>query len=84
MAKIRFGRHEVRLPKSKPIRILLGIVLIFFGFLGFLPIVGFWMIPLGVFVLAIDIPLFQRLAVRIETWFENRKARREAKGAQKK
>jgi len=38
------------------VRALLGLLLIFLGFLGFLPILGFWMIPLGIGVLATDIP----------------------------
>ena len=37
-----------------------GILLILAGFLGFLPILGFWMIPLGVAVLATDIPPLKR------------------------
>src|SRR6185295_1543872 len=39
---------------SRPLRIAMGIALIIGGFLGFLPILGFWMIPLGVMVLSID------------------------------
>ena len=39
---------------------LIGLVLIFLGLLGFLPILGFWMIPLGLAVLATDIPPLKR------------------------
>ncbi len=40
----------------------LGLVLIIGGMFGFLPVLGFWMIPLGVVVLAMDIvPLFRTL-----------------------
>jgi len=38
------------------VRGLLGLFLILLGFLGFLPILGFWMIPLGLALLATDIP----------------------------
>lgn len=38
------------------LRGLLGILLILAGMLGFLPVLGFWMIPLGVALLATDIP----------------------------
>lgn len=38
------------------IRGLLGIFLICGGVLGFLPVLGFWMIPLGLALLATDIP----------------------------
>jgi len=42
------------------VRGLIGLVLIFLGILGFLPILGFWMIPLGLAVLATDIPPLKR------------------------
>jgi hypothetical protein len=40
------GRH-IKLPRSRRWRIVIGIALILGGFVGFLPILGFWMIPLG-------------------------------------
>ena len=36
------------------VRTLAGVALIFAGVLGFLPILGFWMIPLGFAVIAVD------------------------------
>lgn len=67
-------------PRSRWLRILLGSVLLVCGVLGFLPIVGFWMIPLGLFVLSVDIPLVRRwrrrLEVKIGRWQQRR---REAK-----
>lgn len=41
------GRTWLRLPVAA--------VLILCGLLGFLPIVGFWMLPLGLLVLALDV-----------------------------
>ncbi len=38
------------------LRGLMGVLLIFGGILGFLPVLGFWMIPLGLALLATDIP----------------------------
>ena len=55
-AKIRFANRHFHLPQSKPIRIGLGILLVACGLVGFLPVVGFWMIPLGLLVLSVDIP----------------------------
>lgn len=49
------------LPKSAWLRVPIGILLIIFGILGFLPVLGFWMIPLGLAVLAIDYPPARRL-----------------------
>lgn len=47
-------------PKWKWLRLPVGIVLIILGLLGFLPVLGFWMIPLGLAMLAIDFPVAQR------------------------
>jgi len=37
------------------IRTVLGLLLILFGIFGFLPILGFWMLPLGVLIVYSDI-----------------------------
>lgn len=42
------------------VRGLLGLILMLLGTLGFLPVLGFWMIPLGLALLATDIPPFRR------------------------
>jgi hypothetical protein len=60
----------VRKPSSKLIRIPLAIILIFGGIFSFLPILGVWMLPLGLLMLAIDIPLLQRPSVRAALWIE--------------
>lgn len=36
-------------------RSVLGLLLIVGGVFGFLPVLGFWMIPLGVLVMALDL-----------------------------
>jgi hypothetical protein len=38
------------------IRLPVGILFIGGGVLGFLPLVGFWMVPLGLMLIAVDIP----------------------------
>jgi hypothetical protein len=43
------------------LRIPLGILLVLAGLVGFLPILGFWMIPLGLSLLAVDFPPAHRL-----------------------
>lgn len=45
----------------KPVRITLGSLFVLFGAFGFLPIVGFWMIPAGLAILSIDVPWAQRV-----------------------
>jgi hypothetical protein len=65
-------RRPKWLPKSRLLRIILGLVLIVAGIIGFLPILGFWMVPLGVFVLSIDIPIVGRWWARLQAWWSER------------
>lgn len=61
----RFRRWlHANLPKSAWLRVPIGVLLVICGILGFLPILGFWMIPLGLAVLAIDFPPARRWARR--------------------
>lgn len=46
----------------------LGVLLIGGGVFGFLPVLGFWMFPLGVLLIATCIPYFDR---RIRAWMKN-------------
>lgn len=41
------------------VRLPLGLILIVGGLLAILPVFGLWMIPLGLLLLAIDLPLLQ-------------------------
>ena len=58
--KIRIGSKEFKLPKSQIARMTVGVLLVIGGILGFLPILGFWMIPLGLLVLSHDLPSVRR------------------------
>lgn len=76
--RIVFGGRHVPLPRSKALRIALGTALVLGGFVGFLPVLGFWMIPLGLIVLSVDIALARRLRRRSIVWWGRRRgARRE-------
>ena len=66
-----FDRHW-HLPKSKPLRIGLGILLVAFGLFGFLPVLGFWMIPLGLLVLSVDLPIVRRWRRQLTVWWHRR------------
>lgn len=54
------------------LRIPIALLLILGGFVGFLPVLGFWMIPLGLLLLAIDIPALRPVVsaaiVRLRRW----------------
>jgi hypothetical protein len=60
-----FGRH-VPVPQSVAMRRTLGGLLVAGGALGFLPVLGFWMIPLGLVVLSKDSALVRRKRRQIE------------------
>jgi hypothetical protein len=72
MSSIKLGSREIKLPKSRLGRIAIGVTLLFGGLLWFLPVVGIWMIPLGIMVLAIDIAAFRRLSQRMSDWWNRR------------
>lgn len=74
--KIKLLGRSLHLPHSKPLRIGIGSGLVFLGCLGFLPVLGFWMIPLGVLVLSQDIAWARRRRRRAEVWWERRRRRR--------
>jgi hypothetical protein len=57
---------RLRDPRSRWLRILVGSALIFGGLFGFLPILGFWMAPLGLSLLAIDFLWAARLLRRLK------------------
>ena len=71
--KIRFANHHFHLPQSKPVRVGLGILLVACGLLGFLPVLGFWMIPLGLLVLSVDLPAVRRQRRKLTVWWHRDK-----------
>ena len=70
--QIRLFNRPVSLPASRLARTILGCALVIGGMLGFLPILGFWMIPLGLIVLSVDSPLVRRWRRKAEVWFSRR------------
>lgn len=58
------------------LRIPIGLLLVVGGFLGFLPVLGFWMVPVGIAVLSVDIPQVRRFrrnaTVKIGIWLKKR------------
>jgi hypothetical protein len=62
--------RSLRLPRSRALRTGLGLALLVGGALGALPVLGFWMIPLGLAVLAYDWPPAARLRDAVARWFK--------------
>lgn len=76
----------VRKPRLHLVRIPLAILLILGGVFSFLPVLGIWMLPLGLLVLAVDIPplrgpvgdaivRLQRFISKSQRWFRDRSRR---------
>ena len=71
-----------RRPSLRGPRIVAGIVLVLFGFLGFLPVLGFWMVPLGLLLLAQDVAFLRRPVVNAIYWVERKwRARKRRNGS---
>jgi hypothetical protein len=72
--RLVLGRFEIPVPRSRAGRIVTGSALIGGGMLGFLPILGFWMVPLGLVVLSHDLAFVRRRRRRIAVWWSRRQA----------
>ena len=84
MPKVRFGKYSFELPRNRAARMGLGGGLVVVGGLfGFLPVLGYWMVPVGLVILATDVPPIRRFnrraSVAIVGWWKGRKAK--GKGA---
>lgn len=77
--EIVVGSLRLKLPESRWLRTLIGVFLVFGGLLGFLPVLGFWMVPLGLLVLSHDSHFVRRQRRRLAVWWATRKARRNAR-----
>lgn len=74
--RIFVGSRHFSLPQSRFLRILVGYMLIFLGFFGFLPVLGFWMIPLGLWILSREYEWLRRIRRKLIVWWERRKQRK--------
>ena len=70
--RLKVAGHSIPVPRSRAARRLLGGALIVGGILGFLPVLGFWMVPLGILILSQDSHRFRRL----RRWAEVKLGRR--------
>jgi hypothetical protein len=74
----------LRRDRWRPIRLPLALIMIAGGMLWFLPLLGLWMLPFGLLLLAVDLPLLRgpisalliRSRRRINRWASRWRARR--------
>jgi hypothetical protein len=81
----RFGRAEGRLPgrmvstlrwlrepSSRWLRVPIGILLVLGGIFSFLPVLGIWMLPLGILLLTQDVHFLKEPTARTLVWADRR------------
>jgi hypothetical protein len=64
--------HFLREPRLRWLRTTAGVLLILGGCFWFLPILGLEMIPIGLMLLAIDVPFLRRPVARVIAWGERK------------
>lgn len=71
---MRFPKiNKEHIPRNRLVRTIVGLLLLIGGIFGFLPIVGFWMIPLGLIILSVDFPMVRRFSRRLAVWWGRKK-----------
>lgn len=62
----------LRKPSSFAARLTVALLLILGGVFSFLPVLGIWMLPLGLLFIAQDVPFLQKPLIRSLTWMETK------------
>jgi hypothetical protein len=74
--------RRTRHPSATWFRVPIGVVLVAGGILGFLPILGFWMVPLGLALIALDVPFMRGPLARLLAFINRKLAARDAANGQ--
>lgn len=69
----------LRKPSSKLVRIPLALLLILGGIFSILPVLGLWMLPLGLILIAQDIPFLEKPVAQLLGWLERKWAEHQLK-----
>lgn len=69
--------HWLRDPKSRIVRIPIGILLILASFFWFLPVLGMELFPIGLLLIAQDVPVLQRPVGKMMLWLEQKWAQQQ-------
>lgn len=62
----------LRQPESRNVRIPAALLLVLGGLFSFLPVLGIWMLPLGLLLVAIDLPRLQPPLMRVLHYIERK------------
>jgi hypothetical protein len=62
----------LRQPQSRWIRLPVGILCVLAGFFWFLPVIGVEFFPIGLLLIAQDVPVLRRPAAKLMLWLEDR------------
>ena len=68
--KVARSIRWLRKPSSLGIRWVVAILLIIGGIFSFLPVLGLWMLPLGLLFISQDVPFIQKPLVKALAWVE--------------
>jgi hypothetical protein len=60
--------RSLRHPQSRWIRIPAGLLLVLGGIFSILPFLGIWMLPLGLLLIAYDVPVLREPVGRFTLW----------------
>ena len=71
-ARLAGWMRYLRQPQSRLVRIPAAGFLVLGGIFSFLPVLGIWMLPLGLLLVAIDLPRLQPPVMRALQWIERR------------
>ena len=62
----------LRKPNSFAVRVIVAIMLVLGGIFSFLPVLGLWMLPLGLLLISQDVPFLQKPLVATLAWIESK------------
>lgn len=68
--KVSGSIRWLRKPSSFAVRLVVAFLLILGGVFSFLPLLGIWMLPLGLMLIAQDVPFLQKPLVQSLAWVE--------------
>jgi hypothetical protein len=65
--------HRLRRPAARWARLPMGLLFLLGGIFSFLPVLGIWMLPIGLLLLSEDLPPLRRLLYASVNWLARRK-----------